>query len=90
MAGICAHLDQVQDVEPDSTGCNECLQMGSSWVHLRLCLTCGHVACCDSSPNQHATKHYRATSHPAIQSFQPDEDWGYCYPDDMFVEHLPA
>ena len=82
------HLSQVnQDIEPKTpNGCEECLQMGSWWVHLRLCLTCGHVGCCDSSPNKHATKHFKATKHPIIRSFQPAEDWKYCYIDDMMIE----
>jgi uncharacterized UBP type Zn finger protein len=60
--------------------------MGDSWVHLRLCLACGHVGCCDNSKNKHATKHYRSTTHPVIRSFQPGEKWRYCYPDDLFIE----
>ena len=71
---------------PRTKGCEECLKTRSRWVHLRLCLTCGHVGCCDSSQNKHATKHYRKTDHPVIQSFEPGEDWGYCYPDDLFFE----
>jgi uncharacterized UBP type Zn finger protein len=82
------HLNQVnQNIEPKTpNGCEECLQMGSGWVHLRLCLTCGHVGCCDSSPNKHATKHFKATEHPIVRSFQPGEDWKYCYIDDMMIE----
>jgi uncharacterized UBP type Zn finger protein len=64
--------------------------MGQEWVHLRLCLTCGHVGCCDSSPGKHATGHYHASEHPVIRSFEPGEDWGYCYVDDALVESLPA
>jgi len=60
--------------------------MGDSWVHLRLCLKCGHVGCCDDSKNKHAMKHYRTTTHPVIRSFEPGEEWRYCYPDDLFVE----
>jgi uncharacterized UBP type Zn finger protein len=59
-------------------------------VHLRLCLTCGHVGCCDNSPNKHATKHFHRVRHPVIRSFEPGEDWGYCYVDDQFVDTLPA
>ncbi len=82
----CSHLDLVRDVEPRTPeGCEECLAMGASWVHLRLCLTCGHVGCCDSSPNRHATKHFHASLHPIIQSFEPSEDWVYCYADDVFI-----
>ncbi|MFN3653547.1 MAG: ubiquitin carboxyl-terminal hydrolase 14 [Armatimonadota bacterium] len=82
----CTHLDQVQDVTPSSSGCEDCLRIGGRWVHLRLCRTCGHVGCCDSSPNRHATKHFHATGHPIIQSFEPGEEWGWCYEDEMEVE----
>lgn len=83
----CTHLDTIQDVEPRTpNGCEECLQMGDSWVHLRLCLACGHVGCCDNSKNKHATKHFHTTEHPLIQSFQPGEDWLWCYVDDLFME----
>jgi uncharacterized UBP type Zn finger protein len=85
-AAGCTHLDQIADVTPGSSGCEECLQSGGRWVHLRLCLSCGHVGCCDSSPNRHATKHHQATTHPLIQSFEPGEDWIYCYVDDVAVE----
>ena len=82
----CSHVNHVKTDQPRSDGCEECLKMGDTWVHLRLCRTCGHVGCCDSSKNKHATKHYRATSHPVIRSFEPGERWRYCYPDDLFVE----
>lgn len=83
----CEHLERIQPVAPHTTaGCEECLQSGSTWVHLRLCLSCGHVGCCDSSPNRHATKHYRSVSHPVIASFEPGEAWAYCYPDNLMVE----
>ena len=84
----CAHLDQVREVTPSAEGCEECLKMGDEWVHLRLCRSCGHVGCCDSSKNRHATKHFRSSGHPVIQSFEPGEGWGYCYPDDLFFESL--
>jgi uncharacterized UBP type Zn finger protein len=84
---ICTHLRAAKDHTPNTPrGCEECLKSGDSWVHLRLCLTCGHVGCCDDSPNRHATKHYHATRHPVIRSFEPGESWRYCYPDDLFVE----
>ncbi|HZK75291.1 MAG TPA: UBP-type zinc finger domain-containing protein [Candidatus Kapabacteria bacterium] len=87
MATTCSHLDQIKNVKPRTpNGCEECLKMGDSWVHLRLCMTCGHVGCCDNSKNKHATKHYHASGHPVIKSFQPGEDWMYCYPDDLFME----
>jgi uncharacterized UBP type Zn finger protein len=82
----CTHLDQIEDVEPSSEGCEECLQMGDTWVHLRECLICGHVGCCDSSKNKHATRHFHATEHPLVQSFQPGEDWIWCYVDEVVVE----
>jgi uncharacterized UBP type Zn finger protein len=83
---ICAHLDQITNPKPKSKGCEECLKMGDTWVHLRLCESCGHVGCCDSSKNKHATKHAKATGHPVIKSFQPGEDWYYCYVDDVMFE----
>lgn len=82
----CQHIKEIHDVIPSAQGCEECLKMGSSWVHLRICKTCGHVGCCDSSPNRHATKHFRATGHPIVQSFEPGENWMYCYVDDEFIE----
>jgi uncharacterized UBP type Zn finger protein len=82
------HLGQVQEVTPSARGCEDCLKTGDTWLHLRLCETCGHVGCCDSSPNRHATRHFRATGHPVIKSFEPGEEWGYCYVDDLFVESL--
>ena len=82
----CTHLDQINDVEPLSTGCEECLKTGSRWVHLRLCLTCGQVNCCDSSPNRHATKHFHASGHPLMQSAQPGEDWIWCFVDELAME----
>jgi uncharacterized UBP type Zn finger protein len=87
MSAPCTHLNQIQNVDPRTPdGCEECLQMGDSWVHLRLCLTCGHVGCCDDSKNKHATKHFHATQHPIIQSFERDEDWLWCYVDEIAME----
>jgi uncharacterized UBP type Zn finger protein len=85
----CAHLSGIREVTPTAEGCEDCLKIGGRWLHLRLCESCGHVGCCDSSPNRHATKHYQATKHPIIKSFEPGEDWGYCYQDEMFFESLP-
>ncbi len=85
----CEHLSQIVSVTPSADGCEDCLKIGGRWVHLRLCMSCGHVGCCDNSPNRHATKHYNATTHPIIRSFEPDEEWGYCYPDEMYFERLP-
>jgi uncharacterized UBP type Zn finger protein len=89
MPASCQHLKGLKPHKPRSEGCEECLKMGDTWVHLRLCESCGHVGCCDSSKNKHATKHYGATQHPIIRSLEPGEDWGFCYPDDLFFETLP-
>lgn len=88
MAIQCTHLDEIRDVTPSARGCEDCLRIGDVWVHLRLCRACGHVGCCDSSKNKHATQHSHATAHPIIESFEPGEDWGYCYPDQLFFETL--
>jgi uncharacterized UBP type Zn finger protein len=85
-APACSHLATIRDVIPSGDGCRECLLDGSSWVHLRLCLECGHVGCCDSSPNKHATKHFHAQHHPIIASFEPGEDWKFCYVDNVMWE----
>ena len=85
----CEHISAIVPVTPSADGCEDCLKIGGHWLHLRLCESCGHVGCCDQSPNRHATKHYQSTKHPIIRSFQPDEEWGYCYPDDMFYDTLP-
>ncbi|MFI7090412.1 UBP-type zinc finger domain-containing protein [Streptomyces lydicus] len=83
----CSHLDQITTVAaPSSDGCQECLQSGDGWVHLRRCLTCGHIGCCDSSRNRHASRHYESTRHPVVVSAQPDENWGWCFPDRLFLE----
>lgn len=81
----CAHTDQARAVTPSARGCEECLKLGESWVHLRICMTCGHVGCCDSSKNKHARKHFHETSHPIIKSFEPGEDWAWCYEEQTFV-----
>ena len=83
---VCTHLELISNPQPKTKGCEECLKMGDTWVHLRLCEICGHVGCCDSSKNKHATKHYRATGHPIIKSFEPGEDCMYCYIDDVMFE----
>ncbi|HEY1237779.1 MAG TPA: UBP-type zinc finger domain-containing protein [Solirubrobacterales bacterium] len=81
---ICAHLDQIQvPVPADVEGCEECLKIGATWVHLRVCRTCGKVGCCDSSPNKHASKHVAEADHPIVTSLEPGEDWSYCYVDDV-------
>ena len=89
MAGKCKHLIQIRDVTPHTKGCEECLKTGDTWVHLRLCLTCGHVGCCDSSKNKHATRHFHATKPPLIRSIEPGEAWVWCYVDDMVAGELP-
>jgi CPA2 family monovalent cation:H+ antiporter-2 len=81
----CSHLDQIQPVVPSARGCEECLKSGDDWVHLRLCLTCGHVGCCDSSKNKHATAHFAGTTHPLIQTLEPGEGWGWCYQDQSYL-----
>ena len=80
----CTHLDQITVDKPtEFEGCEECLKIGATWVHLRVCRSCGKVGCCDSSPNKHASAHVRETEHPIVSSLQPDEDWTYCYVDDV-------
>jgi uncharacterized UBP type Zn finger protein len=81
----CTHLDQVEITElPESVaGCEECLKVGDPWLHLRICLTCGKVGCCDDSPNKHATAHAREDGHPLIRSLEPGEEWSWCYVDDL-------
>lgn len=85
---ICPHLEAISTVtHPKQRVCDECVKIGSRWVHLRTCQTCGTTLCCDSSPNRHATKHARASTHPVVASAEPGERWLYCYPDDAFVEY---
>jgi uncharacterized UBP type Zn finger protein len=92
MPDTCTHLDQAAAVEPDGNGCGDCLAMGGRWLHLRVCMSCGHVGCCDSSPNRHATAHFRATSHPLVQSYEPGEAWWWCYVDEaaFLVDGAPS
>jgi uncharacterized UBP type Zn finger protein len=82
---ICTHRDQIQEVKPSGEGCLECLRTGDTWVNLRLCMICGQVGCCDDSKNKHASKHFQATGHPIIRSFQPNEDWMWCYVDKVLL-----
>ena len=92
MAEICSHLDQIEPVTPSSTvGCSQCMALGERWMHLRLCLTCGQVGCCDSSPNKHASKHAAEHGHPIVHSFEPGEEWNWCYVDEVAfaVDGLP-
>jgi uncharacterized UBP type Zn finger protein len=88
MPDSCPHIAEIGDVTPSADGCEDCLRIGGRWVHLRLCMHCGHVGCCDQSPNQHATRHWRLTRHPVIRSFEPDETWAWCYEDEEFFESL--
>ena len=83
----CDHLESIDlDVTPSATGCEDCLRTGDHWVHLRVCQQCGHVGCCDSSPNRHATAHHRETEHPIIRSYEPGEEWFWCYSDEVGFE----
>lgn len=81
----CTHLEQVRVTElpAEVEGCEECLAAGTGWVHLRICLECGHVGCCDSSPGRHATAHFRSSSHPLIRSLEPGEEWSWCFVDEV-------
>ncbi len=81
----CSHLKEVTDCPPSAEGCEDCLAMGDTWVHLRICRICGHVGCCDDSKNKHATKHFHTTGHPIIQSLEPGEDWMWCYVDQVAI-----
>jgi hypothetical protein len=82
----CTHLDTITDAAPSSEGCEDCLRIGGRWVHLRMCQTCGHIGCCDNSPNRHATAHFHASGHPIIRSYEPGEDWYWCYIDEIAFE----
>jgi uncharacterized UBP type Zn finger protein len=86
MENVCSHFDQIRNPAARTNGCEECLKMGDSWVHLRLCEVCGHVGCCDSSKNRHATKHYHTTKHPIMRSIEPGENWGWCYVHELMIE----
>jgi uncharacterized UBP type Zn finger protein len=81
----CAHLDQIAvvDVPPAIPGCEDCLATGDGWVHLRMCMTCGKIGCCDSSPNRHARAHAASVGHPIVRSAEPGEDWSYCFVEDV-------
>jgi uncharacterized UBP type Zn finger protein len=92
---MCEHLDEIASgrrlpVVPSARGCEDCLEEGTAWVHLRLCLACGHLGCCDSSPRRHATRHFRAAHHPVIKSFEPGEDWAFCYVHEEMASAVPA
>ena len=86
MSDACEHVDPSATVQPSSKGCEDCLRMGGRWVHLRLCMACGHVGCCDSSPARHATAHWHEVGHPIVRSYEPGEDWWWCYADETAFE----
>jgi uncharacterized UBP type Zn finger protein len=86
MSSGCSHTGHIKKVKPHTRGCEECLKTGDTWVHLRLCLECGHVGCCDSSKNKHATRHFQASKHPVMQSIEAGEHWKWCFVDEMIVE----
>ena len=90
MAEQCTHLKQIKITHTDVHVCGECVQRGDTWVHLRLCMECGHVGCCDSSKNKHATKHFHRTKHPVIRSLEPGENWTWCYVDEVMGELTQA
>ena len=90
MAATCTHLDEIKFTKPTEHVCEECVKMGDRWVHLRMCLICGHVGCCDSSKNKHATKHFKHVGHPLIRSIEPGERWIWCYVDQMEPGELEA
>ena len=90
MAGKCTHLDQIEVRETNRHECEECSKSGDTWVHLRMCLTCGHVGCCDSSKNKHATKHFHRTRHPLMRSIEPGESWMWCYVDGIMPGEVAA
>jgi uncharacterized UBP type Zn finger protein len=83
MGDGCSHLDRIEVTTTDKDYCEDCVKVGDDWVHLRLCLSCGHVGCCDSSKNKHATRHYRGTKHPLVRSIEPGESWVWCYADEV-------
>jgi uncharacterized UBP type Zn finger protein len=90
MEGTCTDLEKLGEprrtaVKPSGAGCKECLEAGGEWVHLRLCMTCGHVGCCDSSPGQHATKHHKDSDHPVMRTYEPGENWRWCFVDHVLV-----
>jgi uncharacterized UBP type Zn finger protein len=86
VSDTCTHLDTADEVTPSSDGCEDCLRIDGRWVHLRMCMECGHVGCCDSSPNRHATAHFHETTHPLIRSYEPGEEWWWCYVDEVAFE----
>ena len=90
MSQTCTHTGQIKITRTNTHVCEDCVKTGDSWVHLRLCLTCGHVACCDSSKNKHATKHFHTSKHPLVRSIEPGESWVWCYADQVMAGELEA
>ncbi len=90
MAIVCTHLDHIKVTQTTTDFCEDCIKTGDGWLHLRLCLECGHVGCCDSSPNKHATKHFHRTRHPLMRSIEPGETWTWCFVDEIVPGELPA
>lgn len=86
MEQTCDHIEKAKIKNTDKHVCEECIKIGDTWVHLRLCMECGHVGCCDSSKNKHATKHFHKSRHPVIRSIEPGENWRWCYVDELFAE----
>lgn len=84
----CGHTGEIRVTTTDTRVCEDCVKLGDRWVHLRMCLECGHVGCCDSSKNRHATKHYHATRHPLMRSVEPGEAWVWCYADEAVVGEI--
>jgi uncharacterized UBP type Zn finger protein len=89
MSKSCQHGDQITVTTTHTHVCEDCVKTGDTWMHLRLCLSCGHVGCCDQSKNKHATRHFRETQHPLIRSIEPGESWVWCYVDKVVVGELP-
>jgi uncharacterized UBP type Zn finger protein len=90
MASECTHLDQIKVTDTNKHFCEECVKTGDGWVHLRMCLTCGHTGCCDSSPNRHASKHFATSGHPLVRSIEPGENWVWCYADEVIPGEIVA
>ena len=88
MVTVCRHLDQIVVTTTDTQVCEDCVKIGDDWVHLRLCMSCGHVGCCDSSKNRHATRHFQHTGHPLVRSLEPGERWIWCYADEVMPGEL--
>lgn len=90
MAASCKHLNQIRISSTETRVCEDCVKTGDTWVHLRLCMECGHVGCCDSSKNKHATKHFHHTKHPLMRSIEPGENWVWCYVDSFVPGEISA